>query len=405
MKKIFIQIASYRDPQLVPTIQSALENAVNPWGLSFGICHQFSADDAWDSLAEYTEDPRFRILAVPFQDSRGACWARSEVQKLWQGEEYTLQLDSHHRFAEGWDVALMDMLERAESDKPIITGYIPSFNIETEERCSKLWAMRPNYDHLRIITTFHPEDRADAGLRKHMFWSGHFMFTFGEYCEEVRYDPDLYFIGEEISMAVRSWTHGYDMFLPDRNVVWHEYTREGRSKHWGDHTVQNGFETAFHDRDVVSKERVKALLTGSNLFEYGLGSVRTLEQFENMSGISFSNSYIAPEAKVNLSLPDFASSVWKKCTNYRFTCRLDLKAILPRLGRADGFALFVKDTTDTEIYRKDFSIDAKLPDTLVVTMDSTHKPESFMIWMQNYEPFEWLKCTRFPVKDYDAEKL
>jgi mannose-6-phosphate isomerase-like protein (cupin superfamily) len=33
--------------------------------------------------------------------SKGLCWARSEIQKLYEGEDYTLELDSHHRFAAG----------------------------------------------------------------------------------------------------------------------------------------------------------------------------------------------------------------------------------------------------------------------------------------------------------------
>ena len=47
--KIFIQVASYRDPQLIPTINSALENASNPENLVFGIARQFSEDDEFDN--------------------------------------------------------------------------------------------------------------------------------------------------------------------------------------------------------------------------------------------------------------------------------------------------------------------------------------------------------------------
>jgi hypothetical protein len=39
--KIFIQIASYRDPELTPTIKSCLENAKYPENLVFGICRQY----------------------------------------------------------------------------------------------------------------------------------------------------------------------------------------------------------------------------------------------------------------------------------------------------------------------------------------------------------------------------
>jgi hypothetical protein len=39
--KIFVQIASYRDPQLEPTIKNMLENAKKPKNIHFGIARQF----------------------------------------------------------------------------------------------------------------------------------------------------------------------------------------------------------------------------------------------------------------------------------------------------------------------------------------------------------------------------
>ena len=60
--KIFIQIASYRDPQLIPTIKDAINNAKTPKNLVFSIAWQHSVDDLWDDLSEYKDDERFRIL-------------------------------------------------------------------------------------------------------------------------------------------------------------------------------------------------------------------------------------------------------------------------------------------------------------------------------------------------------
>jgi hypothetical protein len=50
--KIFIQIASYRDPQLVPTINDMLANAKNPKNLVIGIARQYSETDGFDNLDE-----------------------------------------------------------------------------------------------------------------------------------------------------------------------------------------------------------------------------------------------------------------------------------------------------------------------------------------------------------------
>lgn len=46
---------------------------------------------------------------------------------------------------------------------------------------------------------------------------------------EVPFDPrlDMLFVGEEILYSARLWTHGWDLFGPDMNLVWHRYNRRG----------------------------------------------------------------------------------------------------------------------------------------------------------------------------------
>ncbi len=63
--KIFVQIASYRDPQLVPTIKDMLANAKRPKNLVLGISRQFSESDGFDNLDEFRSDKRFKILDIP----------------------------------------------------------------------------------------------------------------------------------------------------------------------------------------------------------------------------------------------------------------------------------------------------------------------------------------------------
>ena len=63
---------------------------------------------------------------------------------------------------------------------------------------------------------------------------------------EVPYDPELYFHGEEITLAIRAFTHGYTLFHPPEHVLWHEYTRYYRQKHWDDHVRACGIEFEWH---------------------------------------------------------------------------------------------------------------------------------------------------------------
>jgi hypothetical protein len=128
-RNIFVQIASYRDPELLPTLQNMLTTADNPDALTVCIAWQHAEEDVWDNLDAYTADERFIILDIPYQETKGTCWARHQIQQHWNGEPYTLHLDSHHRFELGWDTTLVQMLQDLQAAghaKPLLTAYVPS---------------------------------------------------------------------------------------------------------------------------------------------------------------------------------------------------------------------------------------------------------------------------------------
>jgi len=50
MYSIFVQIASYRDPELIPTLHSLINNAKYPEQLTICVAHQHSSKDKWDTL-------------------------------------------------------------------------------------------------------------------------------------------------------------------------------------------------------------------------------------------------------------------------------------------------------------------------------------------------------------------
>ena len=74
-KTIFIHIAAYRDPELIPTVKNALSQAQYPERLIFGICMQDTRENYKRFPYEYNK--QFRILFVPYDQSKGCCWARS----------------------------------------------------------------------------------------------------------------------------------------------------------------------------------------------------------------------------------------------------------------------------------------------------------------------------------------
>ncbi len=108
---ILVHLPSYRDPELIPTIKSALENAKYPKRIHFGICRQYHPEDGFDDLTEYKKDKRFKIYECLYTEAKGLPWARAVInEQLLTNEDYICQLDSHHRFAKDWDVTLVKVV-------------------------------------------------------------------------------------------------------------------------------------------------------------------------------------------------------------------------------------------------------------------------------------------------------
>jgi hypothetical protein len=361
--KIFVQIASYRDPELLPTIRDCISKAKHPENLTFGICWQ---RDENESMEEFANDPRFKILDYHWSKSKGLCWARSEIQKLWEGEEYTLQLDSHHRFLQDWDTELIEMMKMTGSEKPIITAYAGMYR----PRDNKLLNVEPykmvasNFTQGGTIL-FRPHEipkwkELDKPIPAR-FVSGHFFFTIGKHCEEYKYDPNIYFAGDEISLSIRSFTLGYDLFHPHKTVVWHEYTREGRTKHWtdfNDENKKNGLvEQQWWEMDNSSKMRLRHMLQEEDhnidLGEYGLGNVRTHHDYELYAGINFLHRKLHTKTLKGINPPVNDDTEWYKNESTTFTYSIIIPKLEAPEDNYDFWAISFLDDAGTEIHRED----------------------------------------------------
>jgi hypothetical protein len=306
--KIFIQIASYRDPELIPTIKDCISKSKYPENLVFSVCWQNSKQDKWDTLPlHFINDKRIKIINVDYTESKGACWARNKLQQQYDGEQYTLQLDSHHRFIQDWDEEIILMYEGLKSKgvkKPLITSYISSYDPENDPsgRVMVPWLM--NFDKFipegaifflpAAIPNFEKLTEPIPGR----FYSAHFAFTQGEFVKEVPHDPNLYFHGEEISIAVRAFTHGYDLFHPHKIIAWHEYTRKNRTKQWDDDETWPIKNDNSHLRNRKLFE-MDGLINDIDFGVYGFGDVRTLRDYEKYAGISFSKRSVQDYTKQN----------------------------------------------------------------------------------------------------------
>ncbi|GMF24461.1 unnamed protein product [Phytophthora lilii] len=142
LASIFVAIPSYRDPECRRTVDDLFEHASYPDRVSVGICLQSDENDDTDSYcsSKYSSS-KVRVHLVKYRDAAGPCVARAQAQKLWQGEQYCLQIDSHMRFRPGWDCFLIDELGKCSAPKPILTTYplgytLPNKVLDTERSSS-----------------------------------------------------------------------------------------------------------------------------------------------------------------------------------------------------------------------------------------------------------------------------
>jgi hypothetical protein len=401
--KIFIQIASYRDPQLLPTIEDCINNAKYSENLIFCIAHQYSNDDEFSKdIDKYRDDPRFRIIDILYKDAKGACWARNLIQQKYENEGYTLQIDSHHRFAKNWDEECINMIKQLQDKghkKPLLTSYIPSFNPENDpaERNQEPWWMTFDRFIPEGAIFFLPaaipgwEDMTEPVPAR--FYSAHFCFTLGQFAKEVQHDPLMYFHGEEISIAVRAYTHGYDLFHPHKVVAWHEYTRKGRTKQWDDDPdwVAKNNSSHARNRALFGMDGECSPCMRESLGKYHFGTERSLQDYEKYAGISFSKRAVQQYTLDNKFAPnpvienqtDYENSfskIFKHCIDIQYSQvpETDYDFWVVAFENNKGETIFREDAPISEI-----SIMKKDPDNYCKVWRSfptVEQPVKWVVW-------------------------
>lgn len=402
---IFVQIAAYRDPQLLPTLRDMLSNAKYPKNITIGVAWQHNPDDSWDTLGEFKDNPNIKILDINYKESKGVCWARNAVQSLYNGEKYTLQLDSHHRFVKDWDKILIDMIKNLQKKghkKPLLTAYIPSFDPDNDPAARIMEPWKMNFDRFIpegaiffLPANFDSWDDKTQPLPAR-FYSAHFAFTLGSFCTEVPHDPNYYFHGEEISIAVRAYTHGYDLFHPHKVICWHEYTRKGRSKQWDDDPVWVNRNNICHSRNRklfgIDEEK-----NDIDFGPYGFGSLRSLRDYEKYAGISFSKRAIQKRVKENKPPPDPDTSYLSDAEFDQNLLRIFKHCIDIQYGQVlendyDFWAVAFKDKDGNDIYRQDADANEILrmkndPDgycKIWREFQTDQKPYSWIVWPHSF---------------------
>lgn len=286
--EIFVSIASYKDDQLLKTLQSLYENAKNPSEIRCVVFNQTNFNELEDHKI-FFEDRRVEVYSVDSRFAKGVCWARHKIQSFIENEKYYLQIDSHMRFEKDWDEKFKFYLNECNSLKPVLTFYPPGFNPENESKVNSI--IKNEIRGLNRLAC----SSLGVGMNKSLCdlhngdnkpipgttTAAGFLFAPIEYAKEVPYDPNLFWNYEESDQTYRGFTHGWDFFGLPECLIWHKYNTTGVMTHYQENP------DSMHRENYSNNYAEKKLFGDGYDGPYKLGKERSLEEYEILNNISF----------------------------------------------------------------------------------------------------------------------
>jgi hypothetical protein len=297
-KTIFVSVASYRDKECPLTISSLFDNAEYPQRVFIGVCQQNKTDDIECFDNQYKYAKQIRIIKLPEYEAKGPTWARYLCSKLWDGEDYYFQIDSHTKLVKGWDTKLIDMIsglqKQDNSKRVVVSHYPPNYEDYGTSEHSKNLVPRicKSFFNDRNMISFNGAEIHNTDGKCYLvpYVAAGMFFCSSQFLKELPFDPYLpyLFVGEEILLSVRFWTNGWDIYTPSENIAYHYYTRSDEPKIWTDQKYS----------DEQAMQRVKLLLglqKGQQMMQnelYGMGKTRTLDEYYKFAGIDLQKKRI-----------------------------------------------------------------------------------------------------------------
>lgn len=287
-KKIYVSLASYRDPYLQSTIDSLFCEADRPENIRVGcfIHHLPDEVDAltlqrtYDDKVKYAMEPAGTLFSVTECRNRSLAW-------LDDSYDYVLQIDAHTRFDAGWDTQLIDLIESIEDKKPILSAALSIFDIlpdgtevKTYLKSAKSFYLN-NDDARRAFLRAY--DLAPNGIILPLiegkpyalgwYMTGHFMFAPAEYFKTIKQPDWVVFWGEEIINGVRAFTAGWNVYVPEDIPLYHLYSQViKRPRLWED------FPDGFYSRREKTTDKIIDILTGKDIQPEDLFYERSLDE-------------------------------------------------------------------------------------------------------------------------------
>ena len=264
MLTIFVSIASYRDPDLLNTINNCINTAKYPERLTIGVCLQDTTEkmkevnnDFKEIVLTYNKTHKIKINKIKvynlfYKDANGAGYARSIIQdKLYNNENFYIQIDSHSRFNNIWDILAIEQFKLAvKLNLKIING--EQHNSSPDY---KLLSNKKKYFSKVVLSTYPNDCKHDEYINNQFnsapvpvsflnntirpsgnpftkskypirgYWiCGGFIFASREWVKEIKIERNIPFNGEEDAITIKSFMKGWNIYVPYCCICYHNYT-------------------------------------------------------------------------------------------------------------------------------------------------------------------------------------
>jgi len=303
MSSIFIQIPSYCDFELPKTILSATQNASQENIINFGISNTTLNKNYIYIPKLNLHWSKINVHESIAPENIGLQKARKIANNFYDGEDYYLQTDAHMRFEKDWDKKLIELILMYKNNgfkKPLITCYPPayeynSFLVEELGSLNNVNAISFLEDESKFTNTYVPSQLAisvDFGCMYTASVSGGFIFTIGEYTN-ITPNEKIAFWGEEILIAARAYTHGFDLLLPDQSYMWHLYYDHNKTiQENGRQHVWNDFPNHWQTMQDESQKELDRIFFNEIIGLEELGPERSLGDYGQYAGLDFVNKKV-----------------------------------------------------------------------------------------------------------------
>ena len=319
LETIYVSVASYRDPQCGPTVESIYARAKYPERVRVAVVAQRTTDDAICTFPARPcrEDPsqglcKYKHLIDVYEmDAKlgvGPVFARHLGHRLYRGEYFAMQVDSHVRFVQDWDEDLVVQWKSANNEMAVLTTYLSDLSgsidpvTHKSQHSGRPIMCKSDFEgHGKLKHIRHGQQpEGPAGIHGqptlHPFWAAGFSFARGHFVVQVPYDQYLpmVFQGEEISMGLRGFTYGYDYYAMERSVCFHMYAikeneaeRRSIALFWENSKLYVGADEKAMQRlnGIIGTAIDNEPYFDIEAKKYGLGKVRTTEKFYKTFGI------------------------------------------------------------------------------------------------------------------------